>query len=267
MVPFHQKSHNEVMVLSRDVPFHYKLPLVSYPHGRNLLNPHLLPTSQNSSLSTGGFLDDNNMRCVASTAEDAVDGLQKAWSRSLQFDELSGIQVNIAKTSCFGNARPCRILLGHAFCHNEPCIKLVNSFLLVGGVVTASGVSETEHRDKRVHRASARLKRGRYAPLAFSQRTHMVQTAVLPVALFGCEMQPLTKQQCEGLRRRTTSCLYKGHSWCRPPSANYTFVLPGHKLDAAQASIYYTVYSARRILSRRPDLHALFMEASGKIGQ
>ena len=74
------------------------------------------PTSQNSSLSTGGFLDDNNMRCVASTAADAVDGLQKAWSRSLQFDELSGIRVNISKTSCFGNARPCRILLGHAFC-------------------------------------------------------------------------------------------------------------------------------------------------------
>jgi hypothetical protein len=72
-----------------------------------------------------------------------------------------------------------------ALCHKEPSIKLVNSFLLVGGVVTANGISETEHRDKRVHHASTRLKRGRYAPLAFSQRTHMVQTGIIPVALFG----------------------------------------------------------------------------------
>ena len=222
------------------------------------------PVLQDTTISTGGFLDDNNMRCVAKTADAAVQGLEKAWQRSLQFDALSCIQVNNSKTSCFGNTKPCRNFLQPAFCQNEPSLKHVNSFVLVGGMVTACGFTENDNREKRVQKASNRLKRGRYAPLAFSQRVHMIQSAVMPVALFGCEIQPLTLRQCEGLRRRTASCLYKGHSWCRSPSANFTFVLPGHKVDAVQASIYHTLLTIRRILSRRPDLLTMFAEVSEK---
>ena len=146
------------------------------------------PVLQDTTISTGGFLDDNNMRCVAKTAEAAVQGLEKAWQRSLQFDALSGIQVNNSKTSCFGNTKPCRNFLQPAFCQNEPSLKLVNSFVLVGGMVTACGFTENDNREKRVQKASNRLKRGRYAPLAFSQRVHMIQSAVMPMALFGCEI-------------------------------------------------------------------------------
>ena len=43
------------------------------------------PASQDTAISTGGFLDDNNMRCVATSAEAAVQNLEKAWLRLQQF--------------------------------------------------------------------------------------------------------------------------------------------------------------------------------------
>ena len=61
------------------------------------------PVPQGVSLSTGGFLDDNNMRCVASEVEEANVALTQAWQRSREFDTLSGIQVNLSKTLCFAN--------------------------------------------------------------------------------------------------------------------------------------------------------------------
>ena len=89
MVPFLQKLQNEVMFYPRMFIFITSCP--RYPfHMDEFIES--TPTSPNSSIPTGGFLDDNNMRCVASTADNAVDGLQKAWLRSLQFDDLSGIQ-------------------------------------------------------------------------------------------------------------------------------------------------------------------------------
>ena len=151
-----------------------------------------------------------------------------------------------------------RNMLASMFCTEPPCFTLLSSFKLVGGVIVVSGKAELDSRDKRVATASARLKRGRYAPIAFSQKVQMIQTAIIPVALYGCELQPLTKRQCDNLRRRTSSCLFKGHSLCRSPSANFTFNLPGHKVDIVQATLYHTVQTARRFFQRRSDLHSMF---------
>jgi hypothetical protein len=175
------------------------------------------PVPAHISLSTGGFLDDNNnnMRSAAATAADANTALLQAWQRFLQFDQLAGIQVNTRKTICFANTGPGRKLIAEILCAAEFGLTLVNSFKLVGGVITASGKPEIETRARRVQKASDRLKRGRYAPLSFSQKVNMIQSAIMPVALYGCELQPLTQRECDNLRRRVSSCLYKGHSWCR----------------------------------------------------
>lgn len=175
------------------------------------------PVPAHISLSTGGFLDDNNnnMRSAAATAADANTALLQAWQRFLQFDQLAGIQVNTRKTICFANTGPGRKLIAEILCAAEFGFTLVNSFKLVGGVITASGKPEIETRARRVQKASDRLKRGRYAPLSFSQKVNMIQSAIMPVALYGCELQPLTQRECDNLRRRVSSCLYKGHSWCR----------------------------------------------------
>lgn len=192
------------------------------------------------SLSTGGFLDDNNMRAESQDAQDANAALIAAWQRSTKFDQLTGIQINTSKTICFANNGSGRKLVAETFCVNHPNLTLVHSFKLVGGVIRASGQAEIETRAQRVKKASDRLKRGRYAPLAFAQKINMIQTAIMPVALYGCELQPLTQRECDNLRRRVSSCLYKVHSWCRSPAANFTFVLPGHKLDAFQATKFHT---------------------------
>ena len=210
--------------------------------------------SPQATISSGGFLDDNNLRSVAATAPAAVALLQIAWERSQRFDTLAGIQINLSKTVCFGNTPQVRKLICNQFCIEPFNLKLVNSFLLVGGMITTHGRTDKIAREKRVNKALARLKRGRYAPLAFNQRVQMIQTAILPVALYGCELHPLNKTEKESLRRRVSSCLYKGHYWCRSPAANFSFALPGHRLDAVQATIYHTLHVARRIFQRRPEL-------------
>ena len=216
--------------------------------------------SPQATISSGGFLDDNNFRSVAATAPAAVALLQIAWERSQRFDTLAGIQINLSKTVCFGNTPQVRKLICNQFCIEPFNLKLVNSFLLVGGMITTHGRTDKIARENRVSKALARLKRGRYAPLAFNQRVLMTQTAILPVALYGCELHPLNKTEKEPLRRRVSSCLYKGHYWCRSPAENFSFALPGHRLDAVQAAIYHTLHVARRIFLRRPELFLYYQK-------
>ena len=216
--------------------------------------------SSEATISTGCFLDDNNFRTISDSAESAANLLEEAWNRSLEFDKLAGMQLNNAKSVCFGNTQPVRKYVGNKFAVEPHGLKLVNSFLSVGGMITVHGQPVVDHRKKKIAKALVRLKRGRYSPLPFDQRVLMTQTAIMPIALYGSELVPLTINEMESLRRRVTSCLYKGHYWCCSPSANFTFVLPGHLLDAVQASIYHCVQVVRRILRRRLDLMPMYQD-------
>ena len=71
----------------------------------------------------------------------------------------------------------------------------------------------------------------------------MTHATILPAALYGCELHPLTKSDREALRRRVSSSLYKGHCWCRSPAASFTCVLPGHRIDAVQFRLPSTTQS------------------------
>lgn len=57
--------------------------------------------------------------------------------------------MNTRKTICFANAGPGRKLIAEILCAAEFGLTLVNSFKLVGGVITASGKSEIETRARR----------------------------------------------------------------------------------------------------------------------
>ena len=223
--------------------------------------------SSEATISTGCFLDDNNFRTISDSAESAANLLEEAWNRSLEFDKLAGMQLNNAKSVCFGNTQPVRKYVGNKFAVEPHGLKLVNSFLSVGGMITVHGQPVVDHRKKKIAKALVRLKRGRYSPLSFDQRVLMTQTAIMPIALYGSELVPLTINETESFRRRVTSCLYKGHFWCRSPSANFTFVLPGHLLDAVQASIYHCVQVVRRILRRRLDLIPMYQDVHNNYDQ
>ena len=88
-------------------------------------------------------MDDNNLRTVSESPQNAIDLLESAWQKSMLFDQLAGIKVNTNKTVCFGNTPQTRSLLVGTF----SSLRLVNSFVLVGGVITVYGRADTAKRD------------------------------------------------------------------------------------------------------------------------
>ena len=126
-------------------------------------------------MSAGGFLDDNNFRCVGSKPEDVARQISDTWKRSETFHALSGICKKIGKTACFASTSTLESEMDR--CLNGRACKLSfkNSFLLVGVVVAARGKPDTSYRSRRVAKACDRLKRARYAPVAYHLRSHMLQ--------------------------------------------------------------------------------------------
>lgn len=203
-------------------------------------------------ITTSGFLDDNNMRCQATHASDAAHALETAWSRSTEFDEFSGMQTNFQKTVVFANTHVAEKLAKSMFCCGD------TSFLLVGGVITAMGKPVISHRNKRISNAIKRIKRSRYAPVFFQQKSHLIAAACLPMAVYGSELQLPTQDQCARLRRAVSAAMFKGFTWCRSPVPTVSLILPGHRVDAKQAFIYHVLSLCRRIFTKRPALRALF---------
>ena len=72
-------------------------------------------------------MDDNDLRTVSESPQNAIDLLESAWQKSMLFDQLAGIKVNTNKTVCFGNTPQTRSLL----VGNFSSLRLVNSFVLV----------------------------------------------------------------------------------------------------------------------------------------
>ena len=106
-------------------------------------------------IQTGGFLDDNNFRCTASSAEACVALIQKAWYCSTLFDKLSAIQKNLNKTICFATTKDAEDLMKRTFCCNT-ALKVNHSFTLVGGQITTRARPDKSLRTKRFQTASAR---------------------------------------------------------------------------------------------------------------
>ena len=136
----------------------------------------------------------------------------------------------------------------------NPPLQFNNSFILVGGLIVVRGNPCVMHRNVRVEKGVCRMRRARHSPIAFQHRSLMLQLGCLPVAIYGSELQNLTQQQCTGLRRAASACMFRGHTWCRAPGLSLTLVLPGHRLDAKQACIFNLFCLNRRLLRRRPDL-------------
>ena len=62
-------------------------------------------------VTTGGFLDDNNFRSVSSSAIEVATLLRTAWESSERFNDLSGIQTNYVKTCSFASTATLQGLL------------------------------------------------------------------------------------------------------------------------------------------------------------
>lgn len=112
-------------------------------------------------ITTSGFLDDNNMRCQAAHASDAAHALEKAWSRSQEFDEFAGMQTNFQKTVVFANTHDAEKLARPIFCCGDTPLALKRSFLLVGGAITAMGKPAISYRSKSITKAIKKIKRNR----------------------------------------------------------------------------------------------------------
>ena len=214
-------------------------------------------------ITTSSFLDDSNMRCQATNANDAVLALVKAWARSKEFDKFTGMQTNFQKTVVFANTTDAEKKARKVFCQGNAPLALKRSFLLVGGVITTMGKPAVSYRNKRVSKTIKKIKRSRYAPVSFHQKAHMIAAACLPMAVYGCELQPLTQDQCARLRRAVSAAMsmFKGFTWCRLPVPTVSLILPGHRIDAKQAYIYHVLSLCRRIFTKRPDLRPLFETA------
>ena len=210
-------------------------------------------------ITTGGFLDDNNFRCCGPVPQLVASSLQDAWGRSEHFHRLSGTQTNFDKTICFATTAKLQESMDFA-AEQKPPLHFKNSFILVGGLVVVRGNPSVRHRNERVQKGICRIRRARNSPIAFQHRSLMLQLGCLPVAIYGCELQTLSLQQCTGLRRAASACMFKGHTWCRAPGLSLTLVLPGHRLDAKQACIYNLLCLNRRLFRRRPDLRLMLEE-------
>ena len=116
-------------------------------------------------------------------------------------------------------------------------------------------------RNTRWSKAVGRVRRLRYGPLSFSDRTQVAATGGIPCQLYGSELQSATQNQVIASRRSVSAMVWRGKTWTRSPVATFTFILPGHRLDAKQAVIYHVLTLARRILKHRVDLHSWFQAA------
>ena len=211
-----------------------------------------------STLSTGSYLDDSNIRCIAPTHKTAVQHLLKAWEASLEFDNHAGIKVNAAKSTLFATTADSEAEVKETFKSSGHHLDLQRTFTLVGGSITARGHPDRQRRNQRCIKAKSRGKKIRYVPLAFAQRAQLAQSAVVPIALSGTEHIPLTMHQKEGLRRLISKALWKGYTWCRAPGITMTLIVPGHLIDPFQAEKYHTLRLLRRYLQRSPAARQRF---------
>ena len=211
------------------------------------LKLHCLPSPQ---LNLGTFVDDCHMYAEDDDPSAAVSAVVNAWKHSLNFDQLAGMQTNAAKSSYFSTTLEGEQTMKAVLDEYPEYQRLAskNSFLLTGAVITSRGRPDLGYRKRRVQKCIQKLRKIRYAPVAFVHRVRMIQSASIPTVIFGTELQAITLQEHESIRRATVAALWKT-SWCRCAATTLTIVLPGHLICTRQASVYNAFCIARKILN------------------
>ena len=219
-------------------------------------------------LNTGSFLDDSHFYNISCDLNAVVDALVTSWKRSLSFDALIGLETNSKKSFFFTNhlELQARILEAMKEFPENSRFRALNSFKLLGSVVTSLGAPDTSIRNQRVFSTVEKLVKLRYAPLRFSYRVKMA-SAIFKAALFGCELVELTKGLTESLRSSIVSLLWKGKTWCRCWATTATHIVPTHMLHPQAASIYYVLTMLSRLLRRRADLRQLVQDLHDNFDQ
>ena len=130
--------------------------------------------------------------------------------------------------------------------------------MLVGGSITVKGSANHERRGHKVAAAKRTMDRIAGRGARRNQRMQMAERAALPKAIFGTELDPLTKGQRDDLRKKASWVAWGNKHWLRGAAATMTLIEKGHRLDARQAQPYHQLTLWRRIMSKSDKIKEAF---------
>ena len=94
-------------------------------------------------------------------------------------------------------------------------IAIVKDLILVGGHITWRGAINPDPRNTRVEAAIETMDKIPRTGLGSEERDVMTGLAALPKAIFGTELEPLTKDQQSRLRRKASWVKWGNKTWMR----------------------------------------------------
>lgn len=182
--------------------------------------------------------------------------LNQALDLTMEFVDRTGQSLNAAKCSGFTTVTTCmkRLRLGTN--------RLEQTF-----EIRSVGATLATHADadlgfgSRVDDARVVGKRLLGVPLPFQARAQLLESLVLPRALYACEVMSLPRPALAKLNVDILKALLGGRRGRHCSEIVLSLLCPGHRLDAKSACVYKRLVTAKKMLDRRQDLRVAFVQA------
>ena len=110
--------------------------------------------------------------------------------------------------------------------------------------------AKAKEKKSRVKRAKATMDRIAMGGMKMEQKIRMMETAAIPKAIYGTELDPLNKEQKNTLRRKASWITWGRSRWLRGATPTMTLIVKGHRGDPRQAQPYHQLSIWRRMLQK-----------------
>ena len=135
---------------------------------------------------------------------------------------------------------------------------IVSSFVLVWGNITIKGIVKPAKRRQKGAAAKKTMDRIVSRGLCRDKRIHLAEAAAIPKAIFGTELDPLTKEERQDLRKTASWVAWGDKHWLRGAAATMNLIEKGHRLYARQAQPYHQQTLWRRMLKKSKSIREAF---------
>ena len=199
-----------------------------------------------------GYADDTGMTSSSSST------LQQTLELTGNFASITGQVLNAKKSQSWTTESSREGDLQGLSLMGEEVPSSKGGRLLGAHVAVRRGVKNALG-EKRVKRGIVVAERIRWAPLPMACRARLLASLVIPAAMYRFSVSVFTCHQVNSLTSAIMRTLWGTRRALRSRDVVLSLLVPGHRVDPRQASVYQCLCTLRRFIKRQPDLRAMLL--------